>query len=871
MSSARLAAVVAVAALAASLAAAGPAWAGAAAHAAPGGEVIGVRWAIVDAVVSAGADGRGGLIVVTGTTDRPGEPILVTPRAPDGSILARLAAEADPLDGSFLAEVPAAGPGWAADGLYTVTLYQGAGADATGGRDGAPPPYVDIVPIAMAGGAILPNAELAGADVPPAAAGYASPSVVNLKWSLIREVSVVPDGGAAGGDAVRLSGAAPAGYASPVPVRVVAPTGLEMASPGPAAVGPSGGFEVVLETDGSGWAQDGTYRIVVGGGGAAERAPGAAAAAAAPPDLLLVDIFDGSLAPSASAAAAAADPRGEGAGGPAAGDRMLLAKRWNLVDAVAVSGHAGQAPRILIAGSTDRPDLPVSVRVDGPRGGAAHASTILPDGPGGGFLVDVWTGGAEWAADGPYLARVEQRDARTGIVHHSDLIRLDVEGGEAAAQPRLSGADLPPAIASAYADARLAALEYAVVEEVWAVASAPGAGMPARYAEIVVSGRTSDRSAPISVGVEAPDGSAARPMPVEPRADGRFEARVATAAPFWSADGAYAVTVTQGGAGPPFIDIALVDVRGGAVAEASARPPPPDGEARKASPGSQPRIMNIGERWKIIDLIALAEGGAAGAAGQVIVVDGTTDIADRAVQAAVEAPGGAGTVAALEAMPDASGSVSIEVPAGAAAWGPGAPADGTYTLSVGQPGTRYLDEYPVYVSGGRVVAPAEFAGAPLPPQYADRYESARLLDMAWTLVERADVRISPDGSPAAVVVRGEAGHPKVPVAVRAVSPAGAAIYDARIATQPDGSFAAWIDASGAEWAADGTYRITLSQGFGSVPPDLVLVEVVDGAVVPEFGIASAALAAAVAASIAVAVAASSRLGLAGGPRLAPAA
>ena len=866
MSGARLAATVAAAAvLAASLAAAGLAWDGAAAHAAPGGEVIGVRWAIVDAVVSAGADnGRGGLILITGTTDRPGEPILVTARAPDGSILGRLAPEADPMDGSFLAAVPAVGPGWAADGLYTVTLYQGSAADGPGARDGATPPYVDIVPVAMAGGAVLPNAELAGAGVPQATAGYASPSVVNLKWSLIREVSVVPDGGAAGGDAVRLSGTVPAGAAASVPVRVVAPTGLEMASPGPAAAGPSGEFEIVLETDGSGWAQDGTYRIVVGGGA------GAGGAAAAPPDLLLVDIFDGSLAASASAAAAAADPRGEGAVGPAAGDRILLAKRWNLVDAVAVSGHAAQAPRILIAGSTDRPDLPVSVRVDGPRGGAAHASTLLPDGPDGRFLVDVWTGGAEWAADGPYLARVEQRDARTGLVHYSDLVRLDVAGGEAAAQPRLAGADIPPAVSAARADARLAALEYAVVEEVWAVASAPGAGMPARYAEIVVSGRTSDRSAPISVVAEAPDGSAAPPMLVEPRADGRFEARVSTAAPFWSDDGTYTVAVTQGGEGPPpFIDVALVDVRGGAVA--SARPlPPSDGEDSEPSPRSQPRIMNIGERWKIIDLIVLADGGA-GAAGQVIVVDGTTDIADRAVQAAVEAPGGAGTVAVREAMPDASGSVSIEVPAGAAAWGPGAPADGTYTLSVGQPGTRYLDEYPVYVSGGRVVAPAEFAAAPLPPQYADRYESARLLDMAWTLVERADVRISPDGSPAAVVVRGEAGHPKVPVAVRAESPAGAAIYDARIATQPDGSFAAWIDASGAEWAADGTYRITLSQGFGSVPPDLVLVEVVDGAVVPEFGLAPAALAVAVAASIAVAVAASSRLGLAGGLRLAPAA
>ena len=850
MSGALLTAVAAAAILAASLSAAGLPWAGTA-HAAAGGgqdaaaEVIGMRWEIVDAVVTAGsdADGRDGLVVIAGTTDRPGEPILVTARAPDGSILDRLTAGGPGAAGTFLAEVPTGGPGWAGDGLYTITLYQG----AAGMR-----PYVDIVPVAMSGGLVLPNAELSGAELGPAAAGYADPQVNNLAWSLIRTVSVAPDGGAAGGDVVRLSGSAPPGRDS-VFVRVVAPTGLELAAIAADADGPSGAFDVPLETDGSGWAQDGTYRITVSADPPGDPDP-------APPDLLLVDIFDGSLAVAASAVAAAADPRGEGGAGHGGAAQAQLAKRWEIIDAVAVAGRGGLEQRVVIAGSTDLPGVPVSVRVDGPQGRAAHGSTVMPDGATGRFLAVIPAAGDAWSGSGTYSARVEQRDGSTGAVYYADLLDLAVDGGAVGAQPRLAGAGLPEAIAAEYGGAQLVALEYAVVEEVRAEAPAGGPG--GRYAEIVVSGRTFDRSGPLSVAAEAPDGSAAPPIRVEPGADGRFEVRMPIKGPFWSGDGEYAVAVTQGGEGSQFVDVAMVRVRDGAVE--AARPPAAaaaaaDGMAGGADAGPAARVMSVGERWKIIDAVVLAEDGDA---RQSIVVVGATDIPGIAVQATVAAPGGGTVVAASEAMPDASGAVVLELPVGGAAWGEPRPADGAYALAVGQPGTRYLDEYPLRVSGGRIVAPAEFAGAPVPLP-AGAYGSARLLDMAWTLVERADVETSGDGSPAVVVIAGRTDHPKVPIEVRAEAPDGSPILDARIASQADGSFEARIDASGGEWAGDGSYRITLRQGFESAPPDLVIVEVVDGAVVPEFGaVAAIVLAAAVALALATA---SLRLGL-GWPR-----
>ena len=832
-------AVVAAAALAAvaSASAAGPAWAGGDA------EVIGVRWSIVDAVVSAGseADGRDGMVVVVGETDRPGEPILVTARAPDGTILHRGVVEAPARGGSFLAEVPAAGPGWSGSGLYTATLYQGAPA-------GAGAPYVDIVPIVMSGGLVQSNAELSGAEVPGAAAGYAEPLVNNLAWSLIEEVSVAAGGGAAGGDAVRLSGTAPDGLGA-VHVRVVAPTGLEVHSEAAAAAGPSGAFDIVLETDGSRWAQDGTYRITVG----ADR-PGSAGADS-PPDLLLADIFDGSLVVPASASAAAADPRGEGGDGRQGAPSALLYERWEVIDAVAVSGQGGLGQLVVVAGSTDVPGVPVSVRVSDPHGREVHDSSVMPGGPRGEFLVEIPASGEAWSIDGAYEAAVGQRDGGTGQVHYADLLVLDVAGGAVAGQPRLAGAEMPPAIAGAYAGPLPVALEYAVIEEVRAEEPrepAPRDGGPGLYAKIVVSGRTFDRSGPLSVAVEAPDGSSAPPMRVDPWEDGRFEAHIPVSGPLWSADGEYAVTVTRAGGDSPFVDVAVVSVRGGAVE--AGRPP----AASAPAPDDSPRIMSIGERWNIIDAVVLAEDDGA---GQAIVVLGTTDIADRAVQATVTAPDGARTVAVHEAAPDASGAVVLEVPVGGEAWGDPRPEDGTYTLTVGQPGTRYLDGYPVSIVGGRIVAPAEFGGAPVPLP-AGSYDSASLLDMAWTLVTRADVETSADGSPAAVVIAGSTGHPKVPIEVRAEAPDGSVILDSRIASRADGSFEARIVASGSEWGEDGSYRITLRQGFESAPPDLVIVEVVDGAVVPEFGaVAAAVLAAAVAAAAVAAAAASPRLGL----------
>ena len=843
-----------------------------------GADVLDRRWSIVDAAVLASLDkaGRDRILAIAGATDRPGEPIRVTVRAPDGSILSGSRAAADP-DGSFVVELPLTGREWTADGAYSVTLFQAAPSDPPGYKPARP--YADTVLVRMSGGDVLAGG-VPGAPLPDAAAGYENPVVLGAAWNLLKKVIVVPGGGQGGGDVLRLvavadvegasrngdgsgDAAAPAGAT----VRIVAPTGLEIGRFDVDAGG-AGMIVATVETDGSRWAQDGTYLITLQESAGGSAGSSRAGSPAAPhPDVLPVDIFDGSVVvtPSARAAASAPDGRdGRKAAGalPAA---LPPLRQWDIIDAVAVSDPGGTAQLVVIAGSTDRPDVPVHLRVSDPAGRVIRDSPLMPDRETGAFLADIGAAGVAWSDSGTYGIELEQR-SRTGQVYYSDLMDLVAGGGGAVApEPRLAGTGVPAAVAASYGDAELVAVAWTFIKEVRI--SAAG-GQPGPYTNVVIAGRTADADTPVSVTITAPGGlGAPRTTEVAPRADGSFEADMSTSGPFWSTDGTYAVAVEQDG-GPPFADLVLLDLRDGGIA---VDLPPSDvdiaaaaalagggGGGGDAAAGFPPaRIISLGEKWSIIDALVIAGDGGGASGGSILVVVGTTDIAGLPVQAVVDPPDGSAPVAAGEAMPDASGSVLVEVPVDPGAWG----ADGTYLLTVSQPGTRYADMYPVYASGGRVAGTPEFAGVPVPTP-ASGYDSARLLDLKWGLVDRADVEVAAGGS-AVIVVHGTTERPKIPVTVSVEDPDGLPMRGQLVAPEADGSFEVRIGASGSGWASDGTYRITVEQGPDSAFTDLLLVDVADGAIVPEFGmLAPLALAVAVAAAVA-AVAAASRLGAGG--------
>ena len=826
-----------------------------------GAEVLDWRWTIIDAAVVASLDkeGRERILAVAGSTDRPGEPILVTVRAPDGSIVSGSSAAADP-DGSFLVELPVEGLEWAADGAYAVTLFQAAGR----GED----PHADTVLVRMSGGSLqaggAPGAP--GAPLPPGApAGYEDPTVIGAAWTMLEKAIIVPGGGPGGGDILRLvavpHGAGEGGGGGPdaparATVRIAAPTGLEIGRLDMDTAGAGNALVATIETDGSRWAQDGTYLVSVH----AEPPPGGAASLAAGgpsprPDVLPLDVFDGSIVVAPSARAAAASP--DGREGPDAAAPPPI-RQWDLIDAIVVLDSGGAGQLVVIAGSTDRPGVPVHLRASDPAGRVIRDAPLMPDRETGAFLVDFNATGPAWSDSGAYRIELEQR-SRTGQVYYGDLAEIEAgDGGEVAPVPWLGGTMTPASVTAAYgSSAELVAVEWAVIKEVRISAAAP----EGPYTEVLITGRTANADAPLSITLAAPGGLNASRIEAEPLADGSFEAAMSASGPPWSADGAHAIIVEQAG-GPPFADVVLLELRGGGIVVGLA---PDDvdivaaaalgdgGRAPAPAPAPAPeRTIFLGERWDIIDALVLAKGTDG---RQVLVVVGTTDLAGLPVQATVDPPGGSPSVAFGEAAPDPQGVVLVEVPVDPAGWG----GDGAYLLTVSQPGTRYADMYPVYLSGGLVDTSPEFDGLPVPPP-ASGYDSARLLDLKWGLVDRAEVETAADGSSPVVAIYGTTDRPKIPVTVGMEDPGGSPVRGLRIAPNADGSFEVRIDASGEEWAADGTYRITVEQGPGSIYTDLVLVDVADGVVVPEFGmLAPLALAVAVAA----AVAAAARFGPAG--------
>ena len=97
------------------------------------------------------------------------------------------------------------------------------------------------------------------------------------------------------------------------------------------------------------------------------------------------------------------------------------------------------------------------------------------------------------------------------------------------------------------------------------------------------------------------------------------------------------------------------------------------------------------------------------------------------------------------------------------------------------------------------------------------------------------------------------------ITIQVIAPNGNLITTAQI-TPSGGSFMTTIETGGALWAQDGMYTISAYQGDASSYQKETQIEVVDGHVIPEFGVIAGVILAVAIASI-IAVSAKSRLAL----------
>ena len=87
-----------------------------------------------------------------------------------------------------------------------------------------------------------------------------------------------------------------------------------------------------------------------------------------------------------------------------------------------------------------------------------------------------------------------------------------------------------------------------------------------------------------------------------------------------------------------------------------------------------------------------------------------------------------------------------------------------------------------------------------------------------------------------ITITGHATSSNVPVTIMVIEPAhGNMISIDQINPDSDGSFTSTIGVGGPMWKQDGEYSITAQQGSNNMNKSTVVVEVADGAVVPEFG------------------------------------
>ena len=86
-----------------------------------------------------------------------------------------------------------------------------------------------------------------------------------------------------------------------------------------------------------------------------------------------------------------------------------------------------------------------------------------------------------------------------------------------------------------------------------------------------------------------------------------------------------------------------------------------------------------------------------------------------------------------------------------------------------------------------------------------------------------------------ITITGYATSTISPVTIMVLAPNGNVVSIDQLNPDDDGSFTSTIGVGGPMWKQDGEYSITAQQGSASINKSTVVVEVADGAVVPEFG------------------------------------
>ena len=232
--------------------------------------------------------------------------------------------------------------------------------------------------------------------------------------------------------------------------------------------------------------------------------------------------------------------------------------------------------------------------------------------------------------------------------------------------------------------------------------------------------------------------------------------------------------------------------------------------------------------------------------GDTVAISGTTDRNDLDVTVVITASNG--NKVSIDQLSVSGGSFSTT-------WNVSGSADGTYTIAANQgPSSKYSLSVSVDVSDGTSESSVSLS---------NRSATAEEETVTVEAVEAA----SPGGL--SLTATGVEGSTTIDVsgttdrngdiALTVTAPNGNIISIAQISPS-DGSYATTIQVGGSLWNQDGMYTISAQQGAASNYKTSAEVEIVDGHVIPEFGVIAAMILAVAIVSIIV-VTAKTRLSI----------
>jgi len=232
-----------------------------------------------------------------------------------------------------------------------------------------------------------------------------------------------------------------------------------------------------------------------------------------------------------------------------------------------------------------------------------------------------------------------------------------------------------------------------------------------------------------------------------------------------------------------------------------------------------------------------------------ISVSGHTSVRNNDITIMVQAPNG-NIISVGQISPDASGDFMIDIQGSAQLW----KQDGMYTISVKQGSSTLYDfSLSVEVTGGTTAA-TSVSDSTLESTTTDIFVTPSDEIRGLTITDNSVL-----GS-TTISISGHTDRTNNSIQIVVTAPNGNIVSVEQIMPEANGDFMIDIQVGGSQFGQSGMYTVAVQQGESSNYKDSVDVEIVDGAIIPEFGTIAALILAVAIISI-IAVSAKTRLSI----------